>query len=103
MALSQQGKLELAIDVQGELLEGPIWDERIQRLHFVDINGQQIHTFDPDNNSQQLRYSVVAHSIWLDTTRLFIRCPCLGVYVHLINLSLNSACVLNQAYISQST
>lgn len=72
--LSQQGKLELAIDVQGELLEGPIWDERIKRLHFVDINGQRIHTFDPDNNSQQLRYPVVAHSIWLDTTRLLMCC-----------------------------
>lgn len=77
--LSQQGKLELAIDVQGELLEGPVWDERIKRLHFVDINGQQIHTFDPDNNSQQSRYPMDAHkdahSIWLDTTRLLICCP----------------------------
>lgn len=78
--LSQQGKLELVIDVQGELLEGPVWDERIKRLHFVDINGQQIHTFDPDNNCNN-RYSVVAHSIWLGTTRLLVCCPWLDVCV----------------------
>ena len=54
--LSQQGKLELVLDIKGELLEGPIWDERIKKLHFVDINGQQIHTFDPNDESQQPRY-----------------------------------------------
>ena len=54
--LSQQGKLELVLDIKGELLEGPIWDERIKKLHFVDINAQQIHTFEPDSESQQPRY-----------------------------------------------
>ena len=54
--LSQQGKLELVLDIKGELLEGPIWDERIKKLHFVDINAQQIHTFEPDSKSQQPRY-----------------------------------------------
>ena len=53
---SEQGKLELVLDLKGELLEGPIWDERIKKLHFVDINGQQIHTFNPSNESQQPRY-----------------------------------------------
>lgn len=53
--LSQQGKLELILDLRGQLLEGPIWDERISKLHFVDINGQHIYTFDPDEESGAAR------------------------------------------------
>lgn len=54
--LSQEGKLELVLDLKGNLLEGPIWDERVKKLHLVDINGQQIHTFDPEATSQHPRY-----------------------------------------------
>ena len=68
--LSQQGKLELVLDIKGELLEGPIWDERIKKLHFVDIHGQQIHTFDPDNDSQQPRYFNTKCFCW--TTHILI-------------------------------
>ena len=46
--LSQKGKLELVLDLNGELLEGPLWDDRTQKLLFIDINKQQIHTFDPE-------------------------------------------------------
>lgn len=53
--LSQQGKLQLVLDLNGELLEGPIWDDRINKLHFIDINYQQIHTFDPHAESEHLR------------------------------------------------
>ncbi|KAK9814657.1 hypothetical protein WJX72_009323 [[Myrmecia] bisecta] len=45
--LPETGDLELVLDVQGKLLEGPVWDGRTNQLHFVDINNQQIHTFDP--------------------------------------------------------
>jgi sugar lactone lactonase YvrE len=38
---------ELALDCRCELGEGPIWDHRIGRLLFADINGHRIHTFDP--------------------------------------------------------
>lgn len=56
--LLQQGKLELVLDLKGDLLEGPVWDDRIKRLHFVDINGQLIHTLDPDTKSQHPRYLI---------------------------------------------
>ena len=39
--------VELAVDCRCELGEGPIWDDRIGRLLFVDINGHQVHAFDP--------------------------------------------------------
>lgn len=57
--LSKQGKLELVLDLNGELLEGPIWDDRIQKLHFIDINKQLIHTFDPHTDSTATRHSEV--------------------------------------------
>lgn len=38
---------ELVLDSRCELGEGPIWDGRIGRLLFVDINGHAIHSFDP--------------------------------------------------------
>ncbi len=56
--LLQQGKLELVLDLKGNLLEGPIWDERVKKLHFIDINGQLIHTFDPNAKSQTPRYLI---------------------------------------------
>jgi len=38
---------ELALDARAELGEGPIWDDRRQRLLFVDIMRGEIHEFDP--------------------------------------------------------
>lgn len=40
-------QIALALDVRCELGEGPIWDTRIGRLLFVDINGHRVHAFDP--------------------------------------------------------
>lgn len=34
-------------DFAGKLLESPAWDARLERLIFVDTDGQRIHTFDP--------------------------------------------------------
>jgi sugar lactone lactonase YvrE len=39
--------LTLALDVRAELGEGPIWDDRRQRLLFVDIMRGYVHEFDP--------------------------------------------------------
>jgi sugar lactone lactonase YvrE len=39
--------VEVALDVRAELGEGPIWDDRRQRLLFVDIMRGHVHEFDP--------------------------------------------------------
>lgn len=48
---------ELAADVVLELGaalgEGPVWDERVQELLFVDIVGQRVHGFRPENSSHR--------------------------------------------------
>lgn len=46
--------VELAVDCRCVLGEGPIWDDRIGRLLFVDINGHQVHSFDPASRSHQM-------------------------------------------------
>ena len=39
--------LELALDARAALGEGAIWNESLQRLHWVDIAGHRVFTFDP--------------------------------------------------------
>ena len=60
--LSEQGKLELVLDLNGDLLEGPIWDKRIRKLHFIDIDKQLIHTYDSQAESEHVRCTA---STWL--------------------------------------
>jgi sugar lactone lactonase YvrE len=48
-----QLEAELALDVQAELGEGPIWDERSQELYFVDITGQRVHAFAPESRAHR--------------------------------------------------
>jgi len=36
-----------------KLAEGPVWDYRIQRLHWVDIPNGRLHTFDPKTGENQ--------------------------------------------------
>ena len=38
---------ELVLDARAVLGEGPVWDFRRQRLWWVDIEGQELHVFDP--------------------------------------------------------
>ncbi|RJG22943.1 SMP-30/gluconolactonase/LRE family protein [Paenibacillus thiaminolyticus] len=38
---------ELLYDARAELGEGPVWDERTQRLYWVDITGMAIHFAEP--------------------------------------------------------
>lgn len=38
---------ELVLDAKAELGEGALWDERTQRLYWVDILGQALHVYNP--------------------------------------------------------
>ena len=38
---------DLVLDAKAELGDGPLWDDRRQRLVFVDVSPGQIHEFDP--------------------------------------------------------
>lgn len=81
--LSEQGKLELVLDLNGDLLEGPVWDERIRKLHFIDIDKQLIHTYDPHAESEHTRCTANA-SIWLGSTQNW--CQVLHESRNLLNL-----------------
>lgn len=36
------------LNVRARLGEGPVWDDRQQRLHWVDIYNRRVHTFNPE-------------------------------------------------------
>lgn len=38
---------ELALDAKASLGEGAIWNHILQRLHWIDINGRRVFTYDP--------------------------------------------------------
>jgi sugar lactone lactonase YvrE len=44
-------KAELVQDVRAEIGEGPIWDDRTGRLHWVDICAGLVHRFSPSDGS----------------------------------------------------
>ncbi len=44
----------LALDARAQLGEGPIWDDRRQRLLFVDIMRGHVHEFDPASGSDRV-------------------------------------------------
>lgn len=45
---------ELVLNAQAQLGEGPLWDDRRQRLLFVDIMRGHVHEFDPATESDRL-------------------------------------------------
>lgn len=45
--------VDLAVDCRCQLGEGPIWDDRIGRLLFVDIEGHAVHAFDPETGRDE--------------------------------------------------
>jgi len=45
--------IELALDSRCQLGEGPIWDDRVGRLLFVDIEGHEVHAFDPETGHDE--------------------------------------------------
>lgn len=46
--------VEVALDVRAELGEGPLWDDRRQRLLFVDIMRGHVHDFDPATGTDRI-------------------------------------------------
>jgi sugar lactone lactonase YvrE len=46
--------VDLALDCQCELGEGPIWDDRSGLLLFVDINGHHVHSFEPSTGAHAI-------------------------------------------------
>jgi sugar lactone lactonase YvrE len=47
-------QVELALDIRTELGEGPLWDDRRQRLLFVNINRGHVHEFDPTSGADRI-------------------------------------------------
>lgn len=47
-------ELELVLDAQATLGEGPSWDDEHQVLYWVDIAGHKIHIYDPKTNSDKV-------------------------------------------------
>jgi sugar lactone lactonase YvrE len=45
---------ELVLDARAELGEGPVWDDRRQRLLFVDIMRGHVHEFDPATGTDRI-------------------------------------------------
>ena len=45
---------ELLYDCHCQLGESPTWDERVQRLYFVDINSKKIHIFEPETQKDSV-------------------------------------------------
>jgi sugar lactone lactonase YvrE len=46
--------VQLAQDARATIGEGPVWDERTQRLHWVDIRAGLVHRFSPSDGSDLL-------------------------------------------------
>jgi sugar lactone lactonase YvrE len=44
---TKEHQAEVALEVRAQLGEGPVWDERSQKLYFVDIAGHRVHSFWP--------------------------------------------------------
>lgn len=42
--------VEVAAESRCQLGEGPVWNSTIDKLHFVDIFGKRVFTYDPDSN-----------------------------------------------------
>lgn len=47
--------LQPCVTIQGQLLEGPFYDEDHHECRFIDIVGKKLHTFDLRQGSKSLR------------------------------------------------
>jgi sugar lactone lactonase YvrE len=45
--------VELVLDARAELAEGPVWDDRLQRLWWVDIMAGAVHLTDPSTGTDE--------------------------------------------------
>jgi sugar lactone lactonase YvrE len=50
---SPASAVELVLDARAELAEGPVWDDRRERLWWVDIMAGMVHLTDPSTGSNQ--------------------------------------------------
>lgn len=46
MTMSGAPQIDVVIEARTDLGESPVWDARIQRLYFVDINSKNLHFWD---------------------------------------------------------
>ncbi len=44
---------ELVVDAHAELAEGPVWDDRLQRLWWIDLLGGIVHQWDPSTGADR--------------------------------------------------
>lgn len=44
-------EIDAVVESRTDLGESPVWDERTQRLYFIDINEQTIHIWDNKSKS----------------------------------------------------
>ncbi len=45
--MATAGEVQLVLDARATLGEGAVWNQDLQRLHWIDIVGQRVFTFDP--------------------------------------------------------
>lgn len=45
--------VELVLDIQAALGEGPHWDEQVGVLYWIDIQGKKLHAYDPSNGENR--------------------------------------------------
>jgi sugar lactone lactonase YvrE len=53
-------RIELLVDLRAELGEGPLWDEREQRLYWIDSLGALVHSCDANGQTRR-QWRVPAH------------------------------------------
>lgn len=50
---SREVQVEVVLEARAAVGEGPVWDERTQRLIWVDIMGNAVHVYDPATNEDR--------------------------------------------------
>ena len=54
MAATSVTDAQLLYDCHCQLGESPTWDERVQRLYFVDINAHKLHIYNPETKDDDV-------------------------------------------------
>ena len=47
-------QIDAVVEARTDLGESPVWDERSQRLYFIDINSKKIHIWDNKSKSHDV-------------------------------------------------
>jgi len=51
LGMSGSIRIDAVVEARTDLGESPVWDERSQRLYFIDINSKKIHIWDNKSKS----------------------------------------------------